>query len=424
MRRAIARWAAGTVASLRNDGLARTLQKAWCLYVGWPILTRRIVRRYVTGQARLARRACGAATELEYTEEIVREGEALARTICARYKGKHRLAGLRVMLHIPPAGAGRVWFEDLAECLEFCGIPTSRLPWDAEELRDSFAEFQPNVFLSFDSPAALRRLDLEFIKTFKAAAGLFRLLSLHDPRGLPSEVELRPTKIRLSPDDEWRLRLASTGRSADAFFCLMDSAYYDLFFKPWHKTNFRYLALPMAANPLQHYPRLIAKDLDWALATNNSDWGARAELTRRYMWDIISSYRGVLVGANWGAGINPIPHGQVPFLLARAKICPSPRIDLSVAYPTEIGGKTFEVTAMGGFLIVSRTAALHKHFRDDEIVSCVTERDFADQFRYYLNRPLERKQHVLRGMARVYRDHTYFHRVDDLVTFIKSAAKN
>lgn len=396
----------------------------WQSRIVWPLRTRRLVRSYVRGQQRLTseKRQSETDAERECVQEIADIGVSLARGVCETYRAKHATSGLRVMVHQPPDGAGRVWFDDLAACLRHCGIATHTLHWEAANIRAEAFEFKPNVLLSFDSPTALRHLDLNFLTDFKATHGLFRLFCTHDPAGIFKRHALSPKEVVLKPEDAWRLDLLRRGQSADAFFCLMDSAYYDLFFKPWHPSNCQYFSSPMAANPLEHFPRVVGKDLDWALATNNCDWGLRAELTERYMHKIISQYRGILVGAAWGPNVNAIPHDQVPALMARARICPNPRIDFSMAYPTEIGGKCFEVSAMGGFVLASRTAALHKHFRSDEIASAADEREFNELFDYFVRRPRERQAYTMRAMKRVFSEHTYFQRIDGLLKFIASCS--
>jgi len=301
--------------------------------------------------------------------------------------------------------------DDLSECLEHVGIAVMRFGWNDPAYKELFRSFRPNVLLSFDNPSALNFLDLEFIRDYKERYGLLRLLSTHHPKGIDD-------RISLSASDEWRLDLLTRGLTADAFFCLMDEGYFDIFLRHWHSTGIKYLSLPMAANPLWHRPRAVAKDLDWAIATNNCDWGVRAELTERYMWKLLTQYRGIIVGADWDPGIALIPHREVPELLARARICPSPRIDLSVRFPTEIGGKTFEIPAMGGFILVSRTAALHKFFGPSEIAAVDGPKDFIEKFEFFLHQPEKRYEMVSRAMERVFACHTYFHRIDKLVGFV------
>jgi hypothetical protein len=379
----------------------------------WGLLTRMLVRRYERGQKSLgSERASGRSQdEIELSGPVADLGRELASRLCHEYAGKYAHVPLRILIHTPVFGAGRVWMDDLASCMRHTGLPVCQVDAFAPDFAERFEAFQPNVLMSSDAPDVLRSLDLERIEQYKREHGLFRLFSIVNPVGWPRSAEL-------SADDRWRIGVMRRGLSADGLFSLMADEYYLRFCEPWHDLHLDFLSLPMAANPLTQYPRTGPKDLDWALPTNNADAGERAVLTWRYMRDILRDSRGILAGANWGGGILPLAHDEVPALIARARICPNPRPDTAAQYPTDIGPKTFEVPAMGGFVLASRTAALPLFFAPDEIAAAYSPTEFNQMYWYFLARPEERYEYVRRGMLRVYEDHTYFNRVDKLVAFL------
>ena len=400
---------------MSERGLAGAVRNEWAVRVTWPRRTRRLVRLYTEGQRRLAAQPLppGRGDELEYSEPLVTEGQRLARELVAAYDGKHAASGLRILLYVPPFGAGNVWLSDLAACLRHSGVAVETLAGLEPGWRDKLETFAPNVFMSHDMPDVLRFYDPDVVADYKKRHGLFRFYAASNQGGMPPHVRLRPS-------DAWRLDLYRRGLSADVLFSHMHDDYVDLFLPAWRAAGVEYVSLPMAVNPMSLEPQVAAKDLDWALVSNNADGGARAWLTERYMSGMLSSYRGVLAGAGWGAAAPPLRHEEVPALMARARISPNPRRDWARQYRLDVGVKSFEAPALGCFVLESKLALLPQFFADDEVVSAADEREFMDKFHYYLVHVEERYAYLGRGMRRVFADHTYFQRVDELVDYLRT----
>jgi len=412
-RRRLARLSSQLRADVAKRGFVGAVRHEWEVRSTWPRRTERLVDAYTVAQAALSHSApVGYGDdELEWSRPLVENGRALALGVAESYRERYSDSGLRILVCVPPFGAGHVWMNDLVSCLRHTGIAVDSFVGRSPGYHDHFSAFRPNVYLGFDEASNLRSLHLGFIADFKRRHGLLRLLCTYPQDGYPGPA--------LSADDRWRLALLDKGMTADAFFSPMVEEHYVDYMPEWSRTGVQCLSLPMGVNPLTVGPRLAAKDLDWTLVTNNADDGARAELTERYMSGILVAHRGVLAGAGWGTGVDVLPHAEVPALMARARISPYPLTDRIAQHPSDIGPKTFEIPACGCFALITPCAVLDRFFAADEIAVAATPIEYLQKFEHYLGHAEERYAFIARALRRVFAEHTYFERIDRLVRFVQ-----
>lgn len=87
--------------------------------------------------------------------------------------------------------------------------------------------------------------------------------------------------------------------------------------------------------------------------------------------------------------------------------------------PRQIKARTFEVPAVGGFLLTQDAPCLHEYLTPGKEVAVFDDdRDLVDRVRYYLDHEDERRAIAQAGHARVLRDHTYALRFRKLFTQI------
>ena len=81
--------------------------------------------------------------------------------------------------------------------------------------------------------------------------------------------------------------------------------------------------------------------------------------------------------------------------------------------------RTFEIAASGTLQIVDVRSDLHRFFTPGvEIETYSTGQELLEKVDFYLNHEYERREMVLRALERTYREHTYAHRVNELLTYI------
>ena len=116
-------------------------------------------------------------------------------------------------------------------------------------------EFCPNVVITLDHNDSLRFIDLAALQNHKKKHGCLRLF-------IPTRVDLLNAKSILAAQDEARLQLAKSGKIADAYCSLYDTAIFTSFYGEWAEAGFPYLSIPQACNPFEDHPREIDKDSD------------------------------------------------------------------------------------------------------------------------------------------------------------------
>ena len=84
---------------------------------------------------------------------------------------------------------------------------------------------------------------------------------------------------------------------------------------------------------------------------------------------------------------------------------------------TGINLRPFEVTGAGAFLLNhSARSDIFRHFKDgEEFVSFNGENDIREKVGYYLNNDVERRRIAKNGFLRTKRDHTYDHRIKEIL---------
>jgi hypothetical protein len=344
----------------------------------------------------------------EHTDAvIVSEGQSFRQKVLKEYAGKYQNSTYRILFHLPPSGVGIIWFEDLCQCLRHVGIASAIVRRDAPDFNQRWNSFQPNVFISMDLPNVLKKLDLNFILEYKKRHQCLRLFT--------PVASVKFPKLGLSTEDKWRLDLACSGRSVDAYFSMMAPEFFSEFWPEWVRAGFKYLTLPNGCNPFRTYPVEGVKEWDYFVVTAFSL--ERAQVMWQYMRPVMERYHGAWAGNGWQFGIGDIDPSQLPSYYARSRIMPAPLLPFLTRYAAETTERSFTATACGAFLITNWTPVTSRFFAPDELVCVKDAAEFEDAFEYYIDRPNERSRITLKGLCRTFNEHTYFHRIDELVNF-------
>jgi Glycosyl transferases group 1 len=381
-------------------------------WLRWQYLTVQVRRLYFAGQRKHRARTV-TAEETSFATDIVAAGSKRVAEVTRKYVNVYvGREDLRVLINTPEDGAPYFYFLDLGQCLRHTGVPARIHLASAGNLEEDLADFRPSVYLTCDGPLPHGQASRESaaVRVYKKRYGLARL---HIPHYL---APLR--RRRESSRDIARMALHRQGELADAFFGYFETVFWDVFCWAYKTTGFSYYPLPFAANPLRHYPVMAAKDLDWAMATANGDYGERASLTRRYMGRIMREYRGLIAGSGWGAGIVPIAPDRVAEFFCRARVAPNLAAASNVRYPLDCGAKVHELSAMGVFQLASETDALRKYYTPNEVVGIRSPAECEERFAYFVTRPGVRQTYIMNSMARTFAENTYFQRIEKLIALL------
>jgi spore maturation protein CgeB len=208
----------------------------------------------------------------------------------------------------------------------------------------------------------------------------------------------------------------------DAVF-LKDRYLLDLFSRMIRTSKFYYL--PEACNPRMHRPlELSEKDgdvygcdvmiagtlhyyrqeillqlLQQSAGINLKIWGSRPDwlqdrLPGRHMGRLVHGDEKVRAVLSAKICLNTLHYGEVNSLNCRA----------------------FEIAGCGGFQLVTRVSTLAEHFEpDSEVVTFGSVDELIEKVAYYLRHPAAASAIAERGRLRAHRDHTYEHRLTEIL---------
>lgn len=83
-----------------------------------------------------------------------------------------------------------------------------------------------------------------------------------------------------------------------------------------------------------------------------------------------------------------------------------------------VNPRTFELAAMQAFQLVDKRACLPELFAEDELATFSSAEELYEKIEYFLQHPQEREAYALRARARVLREHSYQHRMQQLLDFV------
>jgi spore maturation protein CgeB len=109
-------------------------------------------------------------------------------------------------------------------------------------------------------------------------------------------------------------------------------------------------------------------------------------------------------------------------ILGRSKIVFNSHINIAGSYAANI--RLFEATGMGACLITDWKDNLRDLFEPDvEVMTYRTVAECAEKVNYLLKHPAELKGIASAGQRRTLREHTYYHRAQQLVNIVASVLK-
>jgi hypothetical protein len=341
---------------------------------------------------------------------ILRLGERLRRGSLDENDGRFRTTAWRFLLCTPPSIAAEVWFTDLANGMRHAGVPVRLLPALSSVDAALLDEFRPNVVVALDREPALSCIDLVALRDYKRAHGCLRLF-------VPTRDDIFALGA-MSQDESRRLKRAVDGDSADAFMSLYEPELFARAFRPWVDAGFRYLSVPQSGNPLEDYPRDVARVHDYFYASACTP--ERLRSTWRELRPIVRRYRGDWAGEGWGFGGSTVSFADMPARYGAARIALAPLLPSLRYEPFELTHRVFEAAACGAFQISSLSPITRRFFSERALVCARDANEFVRLFEHFVHRPDERNRLAETALVELYAGHTVFHRIEALLAGVES----
>ena len=173
-------------------------------------------------------------------------------------------------------------------------------------------------------------------------------------------------------------------------------------------------------NLLRHYPVQTPKIADLVFLGTYFEKGTRVD---DYFGEPLRRFSSTVVGHGWSESPFDIPNTRLEdFNGAAPTLYSGHTISLNVHHGYEEAGHTcneraFNVPACGGFMVSDYAPRIHDFFPEDEAVVADGPADFLEKVEYFVRNPDERIPYVQKARRRVVAEHTYHHRLCDLLRF-------
>lgn len=389
------------------------LQRSWDKFVFGLALRRETVVRHdavlAEAEAALARREQheGEAVCPASPDPVVRQGWALKQQVEAEFR--NRYAGRtdeRVLIHVPGAihsPAGYSLFTNLAESLEFIGVPTRMLEWNADT-GDVLEAFRPTVLLSSDDEAYRSRIDWAAIARYKQAQRL-RV-------GLTASLQ----EYGNSP---LAARLAWARQSGvDFYYTFRDEDYVRTRsgYRPFFDAGYPMVYLPFGANILHYYPVAgFERDLDYVImATRKAEHMS-------HMKGIVGRYTGFIDGPGW-KHVHDFRFNRERdrYIYARARVGLNVHLPEQLQWACEVNERTYQLAACGVPQLVDHALLLGKLFSPGALFVADTPRQYRQLFTHIVENASMAEARALQAQREVFERHTTFHRAASLLQQLAS----
>jgi spore maturation protein CgeB len=211
------------------------------------------------------------------------------------------------------------------------------------------------------------------------------------------------------------------GSRYDAVF-LKDRYMLDLFSRMIVSTKFHYL--PEACNPRVHRPLPLS-------AADRDQYGCDVMLAGTlyyYRQEILEQLTDFHLKV-WGAQPDWLVHrltgkstGRYVHGADKVRAALAARVCVNTLHYAEVDGlncRAFEIAGCGGFQLVTQVPVLTEHFEPDrEVVTFNSAAELGEKVAYYLQNPDKAAAIAARGQVRAHRDHTYEHRLNELLRIV------
>lgn len=208
----------------------------------------------------------------------------------------------------------------------------------------------------------------------------------------------------------------------DAVF-LKDGYMLDLFSRMIRTTQFHYL--PEACNPRMHRPLPLSEKDGETYGCDVMIAGTLHYYRQEILLQLMQRLKDINLKI-WGSRPdwlqNRLPGRHMGRLVHgddKVRAALSARICLNTLHFGEVNSlncRAFEIAGCGGFQIMTRVPILSEHFEpDSEVVTFAGIDELVEKVAYFLRHPSAAAAIAERGRLRAHRDHTYEHRLADIL---------
>lgn len=353
------------------------------------------------------------------------------------------MSKLKVLYYIPSLEstyAGRFIYQGYKDAFLHLGHQFETYTTkDHGEMENILNKFQPDIFISSLNTYSFKYLDLSLLKKYRDK-GTVMLTQVpawkkHSRRFAGGDLQ-NSTKL---------VNLIKDGLAGDVFFTWLeqDDPLMEGFIKT---TGYKFHTILLAANTHLYYPdydeRYVA-DISFV----GSNLSSKRKFIKKHLLPLKKQYQVRTYGSDWTLGSKVLGYiqkagqfmnieklkGIRKFSLPledERKVYTSSTISLNIheehqrRFGSDFNERTFKIIASGGFQIVDDVAVLRRYFDENELVIAKDTNEWFQKIDHYIKIPQERLPIIEAGRKKVLENHTYHHRVEQIVSIYKEFMSN
>lgn len=345
-------------------------------------------------------------TYLQSSDPTVVQGYRLRQELEQVFQ--NRYAGLstdRILIHVPSpenSPAGFSLFTNLAECLNYLGVPTAILGWD-QNSNEVLNAFKPTVFLTSEHESYLNRIDWDGIEKYRAANAL--KIGITAPL---LENDAAPNQEKL----DWAIQ-----HHIDFFYSFRDHEYVRTqpVYQAFADEGFPVLCMPWGANVLRYYPVPgFQRDIDYVLIASRK----REHIV--YLKEISKRYAGFIDGPGWNHIKNfSFNRDRDRYIYSRAKVGLNVHLPEQIEAVYELNERTYQLAACGAPQLIDHPRLLDKTFSKEAIFIAENPKQYTELFIELMNNREMGQKAALLAQKEVFEKHTTFHRASAFLEDLK-----
>lgn len=322
--------------------------------------------------------------------EIYKKNIDLRLAVLEKFDSSQIDLNERIILHQPGNGAIKYLMKNWKMIFDVMGVSCYLMKFNETPIK-VFEFFKPTSFITVADPYYINNINEEFLKKYKEEHDI-TIGNLVDHKTFSKAIDCVDFLItsHLNPHTD----------------------------KKYKNVDKPIMSIPFGANPLHNYMRLGLPIWPYVFVGTNSN--VKANETKDYLTPIVEKYPGLVIGTNFDFGIPEIDPEQISIFYNCAAICPNFHIKMQYEESIELNERTYVLPACGAFQIVDRPTAMNLEFNNDELCIVDNVKEYHSKFEYYLKNPIEKLSYISKGMEKVMKNYTLFHRLKPLCDYYRS----
>lgn len=279
---------------------------------------------------------------------------------------------------------------------------------------DAFDTFNPDIFLG-----QTYNLTESLVKCIKERPWMKVALRAPD---WGSQVTDERFRILKAEDEEKRLVEQLREETGQPQFLHIHYPEYALenTHDKWKETGVPVKSIMMCADVNSYVNAQYIDALSCDLAFVGGYWPYKGQVIDKYLLPLLGKDLKVKIFGNqpWPDAneyCGQIRDENVKHLFASAKICPNLSEPHAQEYGYDINERVFKVLFCGGMCVTDPVEGLARTFKDGGLSFATDPKDFEEKIRYFLDDDEARREVAERGRYFVVKDHTNFHRVEQIL---------